>query len=227
MQIQHAFGIVLDKGVVKRVLDKHHKPTAPFHDGPSWLTFLGYMKDSLWSVDLFRCESIALKSYWVMLLMDQFNRGIVGISVRAADINGVDVCCMFNSIITKQALPKYISSDNDPLFRCHRWQANLRILDITEIKSVPHTPQSHPFVERLIGTIRREYLDQLLFWNERDLKQKLDQFNGYYNTERAHSALNRKTPEIKNTEHDENVISFATFRWKSHAQQLFHLPIAA
>jgi hypothetical protein len=40
-------------------------------------------------------------------------------------------------------------------------------------------------------------------------------------------ALNRKTPEIKNTEHAENVISLATFRWKSHAQKLFQLPIAA
>jgi hypothetical protein len=37
----------------------------------------------------------------------------------------------------------------------------------------------------------------------------------------------RKTPEIKNTEHAENVISLATFRWKSHAQKLFQLPIAA
>jgi putative transposase len=162
-----------------------------------------------------------------MLLMDQFTRRIVGISVRAADINGVDVCCMFNNIIARQALPKYLSSDNNPLFRFYRWQANLRILDITEIKSVPYTPQSHPFVERLIGTIRREYLDRGLFWNERDLKQKFDQFKDYYNAERAHSALNRKTSEIKNTEHDENVISFAKFRWKSHARQLFQLPIAA
>jgi putative transposase len=218
---------VLDKGVVKRVLDKHHKPTAPFNDGPSWLTFLGHMKDSLWSVDLFRCESIALKSYWVMLLMDHFTRRIVGISVRAADINGVDVCCMFNRIMTRKTLPKYLSSDNDPLFLFHRWQANLRILNITEIKTVPYTPQSHPFIERLIGTIRREYLDRSLFWNERDLKQKFDQFKDYYNAERAHSALNRKTPEIKNTEHDENVISFAKFRWKSQAQKLFQLPIAA
>ena len=88
--------------VVKRVLDKHHQPTEPFHDGPSWLTFLGHMKDSLWSVDLFRCESIALKSHWVMLVMDQFTRRIVGISVRAADIKGIDVCCMFNSIMTRK-----------------------------------------------------------------------------------------------------------------------------
>jgi len=40
---------------------------------------------------------------------------------------------------------------------------NLRILDVTEIKSVPYVPLSHPFAERLIGTVRREYLEQLVF----------------------------------------------------------------
>jgi len=49
-------------------------------------------------------------------------------------------------------MPKYISSDNDPLYRFHRWQANLRILEVTEIKSIPYVPLSHPFVERLVGT---------------------------------------------------------------------------
>ena len=52
--------------------------------------------------------------------------------------------------------------------RFHRWLANLRVLDIGEIKSVPYAPVSHPFVERLIGTIRREVLDQLFFWNALD-----------------------------------------------------------
>ena len=49
-------------------------------------------------------------------------------------------------------MPNFLSSDNDPLYRFHQWQANLRILDVTEIKSVPYVPLSHPFVERLIGT---------------------------------------------------------------------------
>jgi len=78
MQIQNAFGIKLDKGVVKRVLDKHFQSTDPPNLGPSWLSFIGHMKDSLWSVDLFRCESILLKSHWVMLVMDQFSRRIIG-----------------------------------------------------------------------------------------------------------------------------------------------------
>jgi len=41
-----------------------------------------------------------------------------------------------------------ISSDNDPLYRFHQWQANLRILEATEIKSIPYVPLSHPFVEQ-------------------------------------------------------------------------------
>jgi putative transposase len=127
------------------------------------------MKDSLCSVDLFRCESIVLKSHWVMVVMDQFTRRIVGISARVGNINGIDVCCMFNNITSKQSLPKYLSTDHDPLFKFYQWQANLRMFDIEEIKNVPYTPRSHPFVKRLIGTIRREYLDRLLFWNKRDL----------------------------------------------------------
>ena len=72
---------------------------------------------------------------------------------------------MFNEVIASSGyLPKNLSSDNDPLFRYHRWRANLRILDVVEIKTVPYVPLSHPFVERLIGTVRRECLDQIPFW---------------------------------------------------------------
>ncbi len=92
--------------------------------------------------------------------MDQFTRRIVGFSVHNGDLDGAVACRMFNSIISKQEQPKRISSDNDPLFQFHRWKANLRILDIEEVKSVPYTPISHPFVERLIGTVRSECLDQ-------------------------------------------------------------------
>lgn len=69
-----------------------------------------------------------------------------------------------------------IVSSPDPLFWFHRWQANLRILEIDELKSVPFVPRSHPFIERLSGTLRREYLDQTIFWNGLDLHRKLDRF---------------------------------------------------
>ena len=100
-------------------------------------------------------------------------------------------------------------------------------MEIEEIKSVPYTPQSHPYVERLIGTTRREYLDQLLFWNERDLENKLNHFKNYYNIERAHSSLNRVTPEKAADKSVDNVISIDPYCWKSHARELFQLPMAA
>ena len=78
-------------------------------------------------------------------------------------------------------MSKYLSSDNDPLYRFHQWQANLRILEVAEIKSIPYVPLSHPFVERLIGTLRREYLDHLLFWTTTDLENKLLDFRTYFN----------------------------------------------
>jgi hypothetical protein len=61
--------------------------------------------------------------------MDQYTRRIIGFAVHVGDPSGVDVCRMFNEIVSGKQLPKYLSSDNDPLFEFHRWKANLRVLE--------------------------------------------------------------------------------------------------
>jgi putative transposase len=86
-QISHAFGIEIDKDVVRRVLANHFR-LEPGADGPSWLTFIGHLKDSLWSADLFRVESIRLRSHWVLVVMDVFTRRIIGFGVAPAYIDG-------------------------------------------------------------------------------------------------------------------------------------------
>ncbi len=226
-QISHAFGLDIDKDVVRRVLAQHYRPDGSGGNGPSWLTFIAQSKDSLWSVDLFRCESILLRSYWVMLVMDVFTRRIIGFGVERADIDGVAVCRMFNRAISRQPLPKHISTDHDPLFRFHRWLANLRVLEIDEIKTVPHVPVSHPFVERLIGTIRRECLDQMFFWNELDLERKLQEFRGYYNGSRVHQSLGGHTPEDRAGKPRPGCATLGSFGWREHCRGLFQTPIAA
>ena len=75
------FGIELNKDVVRRVLAAHYRPDRK-ENGPSWLTLLGHTKDSLWSLDLFRTESILLRSHWVLVVMDQFTRRIIGLPTR-------------------------------------------------------------------------------------------------------------------------------------------------
>jgi putative transposase len=101
--------------------------------------------------------------------MDQFTRRIVGFGIQRGAVDGPVVCRMFNDAVSRKGMPRYLSTDHDPLFKFHRWRANLRVLEIDEVKTVPYTPTSHPFVERLIGTIRREFLDHVLFWNTLDL----------------------------------------------------------
>ena len=76
---------------------------------------------------LLRCESIHLRSHWVLLVMDQFTRRLIGFGVHAGDVDGIALCRMFNRIISGKKPPHYLSSDHDPLFEYHRWQANLRI----------------------------------------------------------------------------------------------------
>jgi len=225
-QIAHTFGIELDKDVVRRILAKHYDPNSD-GEGVSWLTAIGHAKDSLWSIDLFRCESIILQSYCVMVVIDVCTRRLIGFGVERGDIDGVAVCRMFNHAIAKHALPKYVSTDNDPLFRFHRWLANLRILEIEEIKTVPFVPQSHPFVERVIGTLRREYLDHCFFWNGTDLERKLLGYRDYYNQYRCHTGLDGQIPNNYGAGKPMTHLGLDAYQWRIHCHGMFQLPVAA
>ena len=121
-------------------------------------------------------------------------------------------------------MPNFLSSDNDPLYRFHQWQANLRILDVTEIKSVPYVPLSHPFVERLIGTVRREYLDHILFWTEADLENKLLDFRTYFNNHRTHTSMEGRTPNLPASR---PIANLRSFRWQPRCRSLYQPPVAA
>jgi len=220
------FGVDLDKDVVRRVLAAHYRPERRNH-GPSWLTLLGHSKDSLWSLDLFRTESILMRSHWGLVVLDQFTRRIVGFSVQAVEVDGPALCRMFNQAISRQGLPTRLSTDHDQLFRFHRWQANLRILDVETVQTVPQVPWSHPFIERLIGTIRREYLDRLFFWTADDLERKLKLFKNFYNAARVHQGLSGDTPGEQAGGPTFQPASSENYRWQSHCHVLFELPIAA
>jgi putative transposase len=224
-QIALAFGVPINKDVVRRILAVRYR-SAPDSPGPSWLTVLGHTKDSLWSLDLFRCESAVLRTHWVLVVMDHCTRRIVGFGVHRGHVDGVGLCRMFNRATRGQPSPKYLSSDHDPLYRFHQWQANLRILDVREIKTVPYVPLSHPFVERLIGTIRRECLDRTLFWTAADLETKLLDFQRYYNGHRTHAGLDGRTPELS-TDVGGVRASGSSYRWQPHCRGLYQTPIAA
>ena len=96
-----------------------------------------------------------------------------------------------------------------------------------EVKTVPYVPLSHPFVERLIGTIRREYLDHLPFWSARDLDRKLFSFKEYYNRDRVHRGLDGVPADEKIGNTDREIARLDDHRWRKHCRGWYQLPTAA
>jgi putative transposase len=168
---------------------------------------------------------------WVLRYVPEYEKRwarVVGFGVEPAHIDGIGVCRLFNHARRGQPLPKRLSSDHDPLFRFHRWRANLRILDIEELKSGSFVPRSHPFIEQLIGTLRREYLDQSFFWNGLDLHRS-------WIGSPPVTTSDVSMPDWAATHPSSDAArpcgcqpaNLHDFAWQSDCSGLFHTPIAA
>jgi hypothetical protein len=115
----NTFDFEINKDIVRRALMKHYHPSPDARNGPSWLSFIANMKDSLWSSDLFYCEPITLKTHWAFVIMDVWSRCMIGCSVNKGFLDVPTLCRMFNQIISNNNMPHYTSTDNDPLFEFH------------------------------------------------------------------------------------------------------------
>jgi putative transposase len=83
---------------------------------------------------------------------------------------------------------------------------------------------SHPFVEPLIGSIRRELLDHTFFWTATDLENKLKDYQCYFNEDRTHSGRSGETPVESG---GKKVVDIHNCRWQKHCRGLFELPMTA
>ena len=98
----------------------------------------------------------------------------------------------------------------------------------TKSKTVPHVPLFTPLCGNgLIGTMRREFLDHVLFWNAGDLERKLADFQAYYNAARSHASLEGYTPLGFAGERTAVRAEFNHVRWISHCRGMVQLPAAA
>jgi len=134
------------------------------------------------------------------------------------------LCAIFSDRMTSQRAAASSSSPSSPGDSRH--VARVRVPTRAWL-DVPYAPVSHPFVERLIGTIRREYLDRVFFWNAVDLAQKLEAFRDYYNDHRVHRALAGLTPAQFAGALSPAPAALDHYGWQRHCRGLFELPIAA
>jgi putative transposase len=148
--------------------------------------FLGHMKDSLWNMDLFRCESATLRSHWVLVVMDQYTRRIIGFGVHAGRSTvSHSVGCStapFDSNAGRQCASSERSALSVPPMASQSADTGG-----DRNQDIPNVPLSHPFVEGRIGT-DAGILVHILFWTTADLENKLLDFRTHFDNHRTHTS---------------------------------------
>ena len=103
----------------------------------------------------------------------------------------------------------------------------MEVYEIEQLFGPPYTPTANPFVERIIGTTRREFLKQTYFYDADDLSRKLKEFSYYYNNFRVHEGIDGLTPNQKSGEIIQKTAAPEDLKWKKCCYGLYDIPFAA
>ena len=95
-----------------------------------------------------------------------------------------------------QQFPRYLLRDRDAIFG-QDFRKQLPDMGIEEVLSTPRSPWQRAYIERVIGSIRRECLDQVIVFNERSLRRILASYFDYYHRSRTHLSLGKDSPETR------------------------------
>ena len=99
-----------------------------------------------------------------------------------------------------ESAPRHLLHDRDAIYG-EKVKRRIKSLGIDEVISAPRSPWQNPYVERVIGSIRRDCLDHVIIFNERHLRGVLRDYFDYYHTCRTHLSLNKDSPQPRSIEH--------------------------
>ena len=181
-------GINIGETSVSKYMVRRRKPPSP-----TWRTFLDNHLKTLVSVDFFVVPTIRFQILYVFLVLAHERRRIVHFAVTAHPTAEWTAQQMREAFPWDTA-PRYLLRDRDQIFG-QDFVKQVKAMGIKQVLSAPRSPWQRAYVERVIGTIRRECLDHLIVYNERSLYRHLKGFVEYYHFSRTHLALEKDTPE--------------------------------
>ena len=145
------------------------------------------------SVDFFTVPTIRFQILYVFLVLAHDRRRIVHFAVTAHPTAEWTAQQMREAFPWESA-PRYLLRDRDRIFG-KNFVDQVKAMGIKQVLSAPRSPWQRAYIERVIGTIRRECLDHLIIFNERCLLRHLKSFTHYYHRSRTHLALEKDSPE--------------------------------
>jgi transposase InsO family protein len=181
-------GIDLAKSTVEKYRPKLRKPTSP-----TWRTFLKqHMRETV-AIDFFTVPTVRLRVLFVLVVLSHDRRRVVYFNVTEHPTAEWTAQQLVEAFPWKTP-PKYLLRDRDALYGNH-FRKRVRSLGIKERPIAPRSPWQNPYVERVIGSIRRECLDHAVVLSERHLKTLLRSYFAYYHQWRPHRSLEMDSPD--------------------------------
>ena len=180
-------GIEVAQSTVSRYMAKGQRSPSQ-----SWQTFLRNHADGLASVDLFVVPTITFRLLYGFVVLHHRRREIVSFGVTAHSTADW-LARQISEAFPWDTAPRYLVRDRDRAYG-EPFKRRMRSMGIRDRPTAPRSPWQNPYVERLIGSIRRECLDHLIVFNEAHLRRALASYVRYYNHTRTHLALEKDAP---------------------------------
>jgi putative transposase len=181
-------GIEIGETSVATYMGRHQTPPSQ-----TWRTFLENHVKDLVSVDFFTVPTIRFQVLYVFLVLAHDHRRIVHVNLTAHPTAEWTAQQLRDAFPWNQ-VPRYLLHDRDQIFG-PTFQTAVETLGINDVPCAPHSPWQRAYVERVIGSIRRECLDHVIVFNEASLRRTLTSFMAYYHDSRTHLGLGKDTPE--------------------------------
>ena len=183
-------GIDIGETSVSKYIIRHRRPPSQ-----TWKTFLENHVKSLVSVDFFTVPTIRFQIRYVFLVLAHDRRRMVHFGVTTHP-TAEWTAHQLREAFPWDSAPRYLLRDRDRIFG-QEFVEQVKAMGIKHVLSAPRSPWQRAYVERVIGTIRRECLDHVIVFNRASLSRHLNRFLDYYHHSRCHLSLAKDTPESR------------------------------
>ena len=181
-------GFEVSEAAVSKYLTRHPKPPSQ-----TWRTFLENHVGCLVSIDFFVVPTAAFTLLFVFIVLRHERRRIVHFGVTAHP-TAAWAAQQITEAFPWDTMPRHMIRDRDAVYGS-KVRARVKAMGIEEVVTAPRSPWQNPYVERVIGSIRRECLDHVIVLNERHLRRILTSYLDYYHGSRTHLSLGKDTPD--------------------------------
>ncbi len=183
-------GITIGETSVAKYMVRNRKPPSQ-----TWRTFLDNHVKALVSVDFFTVPTIGFQVLYVFLVLAHERRRVVHFNVTAHP-TAEWTAQQLREAFPFDQIPRYLLRDRDKIFG-EGFRRQVRDMKVQEVLTAPRSPWQRAYVERLIGSIRRECLDHMIVFHEAGLRRILSAYFSYYHRTRPHLALDKDSPESR------------------------------